>query len=449
MKKYELLYDWPIAECCRVTDSQQAEDYANTLQDGKLDRFIALTEQIRNCYIDLQKARAAKQHVAFWPLLRTHFEAFHSDFADFPALRPGKMIIHITLAAAVAQSAPPIDEEDLGDTPFEIRLLPNRLPEAWFYRENLHSFEDSLVLFATSDLAALANDVSQANIAPRFALHLLGAILAAPELLSGHYVAVKKVAPQIEIQAVEAFVKLNLLMSGKALHSSRPFVNPPSLIDIDKAQAGHPYQQWNDVFHVMSEYNTRTDILLKYLTLYHVIENLMFKLPIVELESQKSGHMFTIRDFRRLYRRVEETEIEALKRLMRAVVGIPIGAGKTFGQHIVRRWKALVPSVPSADIEQALGALDIKKNGRPLRHSELRTDGELHAHFAQMVYAIRCAIVHNKETEFHLTYHSLDATLSAIIETFLLPSLEELCFTLVGSPNQLVWYTSKALVLCE
>ena len=64
-----------------------------------------------------------------------------------------------------------------------------------------------------------------------------------------------------------------------------------------------------------------------------------------------------------------------------------------------------------------------------------------------MVYAIRNAIVHNKETEFHLTYATLDSTICALIESFVIPCLEEICFALVGSQNDYVWYLNKELKL--
>jgi len=66
-----------------------------------------------------------------------------------------------------------------------------------------------------------------------------------------------------------------------------------------------------------------------------------------------------------------------------------------------------------------------------------------------LVYQVRCAIVHNKETEFHLTYASLDTTMKALIESFLIPSLEDICFSLIGCRNDKVWYSKQEIMLYQ
>jgi hypothetical protein len=41
----------------------------------------------------------------------------------------------------------------------------------------------------------------------------------------------------------------------------------------------------------------------------------------------------------------------------------------------------------------------------------------------------------------------MTAGLIAILEQFLLPSLEELCFTLISCKNNFVWYSNQELKL--
>jgi hypothetical protein len=190
---------------------------------------------------------------------------------------------------------------------------------------------------------------------------------------------------------------------------------------------------------VLSEYNSRDELLLKYLTIYHVIENFMFKRPIVELESKQAGKVFTIRDFRRLYRQVETREPDAIKQLFNVVSKMPATAAASFEQNWVNRWTAALPVAIAPDVDKALGALDMG-----FKHSEF-TVGQAAARFSQLVYAIRNAVVHNKETEFHLTYASLDATFLRLIESFLIPALEEVCFALVGRKNPELWYSQDKL----
>lgn len=238
-------------------------------------------------------------------------------------------------------------------------------------------------------------------------------------------------------------------VSGGRSHTLRKYSVPISVISRNAVEAGEVYHQWNEVLNVLSEYNSRDEILLKYLTIYHVFENLMLKFPIVELERQQAGRMFTMRDFKRLYHQIDEKELAALKRLFATVLQLVATPGTTFEAHIVARWQALVPTTPQAEIEDALRLLGLKKNHRPLAYSDLTQGNECAGYFTQMVYQTRCAIVHNKETEFHLTYATLNNGFTALIEKFLIPSLEELCFALIGAPNPYVWYSQKELLLYQ
>ena len=185
---------------------------------------------------------------------------------------------------------------------------------------------------------------------------------------------------------------------------------------------------------------------MKYLTLYHVFENFMFKLPIVWLETAQGGRMFSIRDFRRLYKEVETSELNALKRFFSVAFGIEAVKGIHFRRRIEVRWRGLcrIGEVPA--LEAVLAKLGIKGNSGFLKYTEFSGKNSF-SHFAQMVYAMRNVIVHNTETEWHLHYATLDDATCRLLEGFLMPSLEEICFALVGVKNPHVWYSNKNLAL--
>jgi hypothetical protein len=396
---------------------------------------------MRGLGADLAAAKAAREHFAKWPELRQCIESFEQQFANFPGASLPKFRFSILLADKLSQTAPPLDAVEIDGTAFEIRGLPQALPLAWFARENAHSPVDSMAVFSCADLAALEPGLGAENLSPLFVFHLLAAVHVLPNLPAGHSVLVKRTTPQIPISAIEPFVRMVVLASGKPVHAARRYLNAPSILDPDIIRAGHLYQQWGDVLNVLSEYNSRDEVLLKYLTIYHVIENFMFKLPIVRLERQQNGRMFSIRDFRRLYQKVEMPESDALKQLFTAIFPLPATPGLTFEQHILTRWAALVPGLTQADINATLNSLGLSFDYNSFGGQAIV------GCFAKLVYAIRNAIVHNKETEFHLTYASLDATVCVLIETFLLPSLEEICFALIASPNTQLWYQNRELVL--
>lgn len=446
MRKHEILYDWPIAEISRLADSDIAEGFAASLVDPALSLFTSLTEQIRGLGANLDQAKAECNHFSGWGDLQRCLESFESQFSTFPEPSFGKFRLFAILAEKLVQMAEPLDAAIVDENKFEIRELQNSLPLSWFSKENIQSFEDSVAIFSCNDFVSLESEIYLCNISPPFIFHILSALVPLANVPTCHAVLIKKVTPTIETAAIDAFVRIVILASGKTVHSPRRYAAPLSVINPDIIRAGHLYQQWNEIFYVLSEYNSRDEILLKFLTIYHVVENLMFKFPIVELERQNNGRMFSIRDFRRLYQQVDETESAALKRLFAAVLKEEATPGILFEARLVTRWQNL-PTASITDIENALGTLGIKKSHRPLRHSEFGEGNECAGHFTKLVYQTRCAIVHNKETEFHLTYASLDAAFALLLENFLIPSLEEICFALIGSPNQKVWYSGEKLLL--
>ena len=173
----------------------------------------------------------------------------------------------------------------------------------------------------------------------------------------------------------------------------------------------------------------------------------MFKLPIVSLERKQGGRMFSIRDFRRLYREVEINEIVSLRNFFSEIFKIILSDGNTFETRLIDRWNSLSTNISPRDVENALEVLQVlKKDNKPLKYVDFKK-GESFVYFSNIVYTIRNAIVHNKETEFHLSYATLDHPICVLIENMLLPSLEEICFELIGTNNPHVWYKNKELVL--
>lgn len=449
MRKHEILYDWPIGEIQRLADSETAVQYADTLAEEALSAFTTLTEQMRNIGVGLSKAKAERVHFNDWDLLQQSLASYEQQFGNYPNAAFNKFNVFLLLAANLFQSGEVLDTDDINGSLFEIRELSDGLPLSWFARENAQSFDDSVAVFSLADLDTLRREFSNSVISPTFAFHLLAALATHNGMPSGQAVLVKKSADHIGAPALDAFVRLVILASGKSIHAPRCYTALPHVLNPDFIKAGHVYQQWNEVINVLSEYNSRDEILLKYLTIYHVVENLMYKFPIVELERQNGGRMFSIRDFRRLYHQVPDNESTALKRLFTAVFKLDANPGVTFESHITSRWSTLTTHISAADIEQALGSLGIQRDRRPLKPSEFKPGGECAGYFTQMVYSMRCAIVHNKETELHLTYASLDSTFTSLLEVFLLPSLEEICFELIGHPNNQVWYSQKELLLYQ
>lgn len=440
MKKYEILYDWPIVEITRLADSNEAESYSNQLAEPLQSQFVTLTERMRTLSAGLATAKAGRVHFTNWTELRSCVAEFGNQFGDFPAPSVEKLKFSLLLADKLSQSSPSLDMIDIDAQAFELRELTHPVLQPWFCRENSQSIIDSVVVFYFFDHGLVGDEIASSNISPIFLFHFMATLHNTDTFPLSPTILVKKVTPQLESSAINAFARLVVLATGRPVHSARKYTNTPSILIPDEIRPGEPYQQWGEVLNVLSEYNGRDEILIKFLTIYHAIENFMFKRPIVELERQRNGGMFSIRDFRRLYDGVELSEAEALKKLFKCVFEMQALPRITFKKHLVRRWQGLMTR---AEINVAL-----KLIGLDFDFNSFKDDQALSC-FCKLVYAVRNTIVHNKETEFHLTYASLDTNpgLCTLIEKFLLPSLEEICFSLIGKPNDEFWYQNKEIQL--
>lgn len=444
MKKYEVIYDWPISEINRLSDSETAEKYADSLPEPTQSNFVTLTEKMRILGAEIALAKAGRVHFQKWGELRNHIKTFSDEFGTFPTPSVEKLKLSLLLAEKIFQSSAQLDNDDINADLFCLRELTQSLPQSWFCRENSLSLEDSIVLFPGSNLDLVTKEIELSTISPNLLFSFMATLHCFDALPSSQVILVKKTSSEIDASAINAFVRLSILSTGKPVHSARKYTSTLSILDPDGIKSDLPYQQWADVLNVISEYNSREEILLKYLTIYHVIENFMFKRPIVELERQMNGEMFSIRDFRRLYDSIDINESDALKKVFTSVFKMPAKGTINFSQHLIGRWKTL----ESNTLTQTKINDTLQKFGLNTSFNGFKGDAAP-SFFSKLVYAVRNSIVHNKETEFHLTYASLDSTpaLCALIENFLLPSLEEICFSLISRKNSEFWYQNKDLSL--
>lgn len=446
MKKHAILFDWAISEINRLADSDQAEVYANSLSDADQSTFASLGDSMRSISVELANAKAARLHYSNWSLLTSYLRKYILEFPGFPDEKFKQFILHTLLAEKLIVTSLSIELEDVDTTQFEIRPLSEVIPHIWFVSENRTNYENSAAVFCCDDIDKLAHEVTNSNISPKLIYSFLVALqINTSDISNDRWALIKKSTPQEGGSEVEAYIHLLLLSAGKALHTPTEYTNTTNILNAELFKVGEGHQQWKDIHKVLSEYNCRKDTLLKFLTIYHVLENLMLKYPIVELERKQSGRMFSIREFTRLYKEVDEKEKVLLKKLIKLVFSMQT-RGVTFGNHLSTIWKKL-PTTQPVTSDQITNALHLLGINNDFTFFNNNSNGiEL---FTSLVYQVRCAIVHNKETEFHLTYATLNRTFLILIEHFLIPTLEEICFYLVGIKNEKVWYLNKQILLYE
>ncbi|MNZ88418.1 hypothetical protein D3C78_1073100 [compost metagenome] len=244
-----------------------------------------------------------------------------------------------------------------------------------------------------------------------------------------------------EKENVISLLKIYMLARGEMVTKSIEYLNPPQNSSINSYDPSLNYAQFGEIVQIMGEYVARRDALSKYLSIYHVIENFMFKYPIVKLERSRNGVMFSIRDFKRLYKAVETNELEAVTSLMRAALDLQFGAN-TIGQEIYQRWSAFIIAQTANinDIDDFLDKMNVKR-------ASLNNQASFCNAFSMLLYRIRCSVVHNKETEYHISSENYTSGCQPVLEEFYLPALEELIFLLLSQENDVVWYKFDSIKL--
>ena len=244
--------------------------------------------------------------------------------------------------------------------------------------------------------------------------------------------------------AAKSALRLQAVAHGKTIHVPATSTISPSLAAVNAITALQPIQQFDELILILSEYNSRTDVIGKFLSLYHVIESFMYKVPLVELSNANNGNMFSIRDFKRIYRHVDINEFAALMQLME------------------RFWRSSVQSRQFlAHVTSALQSLDRDRTIDARRADDFLAKLGLHTTnglnqlsnginvktFSKLVYALRNAIVHNGETEFHVSHHNLHVEGRRLIEEVVMRPLEALLYTLISDHTSSVWYRGSVLRL--
>ena len=175
----------------------------------------------------------------------------------------------------------------------------------------------------------------------------------------------------------------------------------------------------------------------------------MYKFPLTELERKYAGNVFSIRDFQRMNDVVNNNEITSLKKLFAAVCLENYSSTQKFSKFIYDSWTSLHPTIiaDKSNIDTLLSLLRLDKDFDTIEESQAPS------FYDKLIYAFRNSLVHNRETEFHLTHESLlnhtqiGNTAQLILEKFIIPAAEEVVFYLIIEQNNLVWFSNSTIKL--
>jgi hypothetical protein len=451
MQKSHILYDNLLSLLNNIIDGVETENYYESLGSQEFkDLFLFNLDNIKKEVDSVRNCKLVKSLYPNYNGLVDFLNSFQDNFPDFPNLRFPEIHLIIYLSQKFAELVEDFEEEEITLIDFEIQPLTS---SEFSFNYHYHNADNKKVLFLINfdDLNTLKTAISGMNISALFILHILPLIGGANILNSNRYLISHK-DNFLKPKDLKSILRIHLLTKGHVLHTPFSYSSTPLNNYLDDLNVGENYQQFYDIISILSEYNYQKDILDKYLRAYHILENFMFRLPIVNLEALSHGKLFRIRDFRLMYKRVEQSETSALSDLLIEVLKRNGKGGKILKKIIFEKWDSLKtkPDFDVHAINELLKNLRIelgkKKNIAQFTHVKY---DNIDTFFKQIVYMTRNAIVHNKETEFHLTHLNLDASKSLVLSDFLIPSIEEIIFNLISLKNNIVWYENSKLLLWD
>ncbi|MFA0309824.1 hypothetical protein AB4495_04625 [Vibrio splendidus] len=253
-----------------------------------------------------------------------------------------------------------------------------------------------------------------------------------------------------------AALKLHLVCSGKSYHKVE-VTNRNNFSTFKNAiKLNNNYNQFDDSLMILSEYNSRNELLNKFLSIYHLVENFMCRYPLVKLQNQYQGKMFSIRNFKGMYDDLDGKEIHMIRNLFKVLYSTEY-KGNSFLLKAHTNFKELVSNsiMLENDIDNALLKLGMIHKGTALTYATIssytpgQVNNDLPQKLADMVYGIRNAIVHNKETEFHLSHEYMEPCIYTFINSYVLTILESILLDLIVEENNIIWYPHSKIKLYE
>jgi hypothetical protein len=461
MRRIDLLYE----NLLLLLEKFSFDDQVFILYSG------AQTENRQSLLIDICETILTEKHeisnahlnIEFYPDFTNLIECLDRisiEFGDYPGHRKFEIdaLICIIQKLTDEYSGSLLDlSEDVNHEVFGLLHLSDVIAKDNYYFFDSLDFSNSLCLFNIFEIDIFRQFVSSITDGVNILFYLLGKIGRTDvSLVPSKYILVK--AGFIEKpKLIWATLCLHVIRSGQTIHRSSEYNLPPKIPFISIVTLGNDYQQFADSIDIISEYNSQKDIFDKYLRIYHVLENFMYKYPLVSLERKSNGQVFSVRDFKRMYDKINKSELEMLKKVFEEISLLNYSQALTFAQKIFQDWQSLIPGgfVDDTNINILISKLNLtKSNGDDIDFSYVNQDNIKHF-LPKLIYAFRNSMVHNRETEFHLTHLNLvshpimsDAA-KIVLEDFLLPVMEEIVFFLISNQNVVVWYNGSNLLLWD
>lgn len=239
------------------------------------------------------------------------------------------------------------------------------------------------------------------------------------------FIIIKQTTADINCLKIYHYIYMDYLKEFKHIEIPDLLIYTPqtrSNLSFDNTK---DYEQFLDIFDVLNELNKAEDILTRFLKLYHALEYLVYRVYLVDLAKRVASNKIFVREFIN----TSETMSKAEK--------------KVFKENFIEIFPTL-PDISTIFTAPEKSTQRVFLNDKKIVISFDFTPNKI----ADFIYGIRCCIVHNKESEFHLTlsnyeeYEVIIPLIKAIIKV-----LEDAIIQKIATSDDAITYTQQTINL--
>lgn len=214
-----------------------------------------------------------------------------------------------------------------------------------------------------------------------------------------------------------------------------------------KISASENYEQFNDILYILSEYNQEKKVIYKFLKLYQILENFQIKSEIVKMINEQPDKFLSVRNIQALTDNLEKNESVFFKKTLLSIGALQYNQNKTIEDIIKEDFNDFKDNYLANEENKSTLLRDLKELKVKKLPDDISNLGI--AKLSDIIYQLRCSVVHNKLYEVHLTDDLLreKKILVDFLKIYLVPILEKIIYKVISEKNTLLWYESKEIKL--
>ena len=262
-------------------------------------------------------------------------------------------------------------------------------------------------------------------------------LLIGPAPINEYYIVYDSTKyPNVNLKKLYHYALLLYLNSGNKIERN-PQLDYSNTTNVSPLYTQSvPYEQYLDIYDVLCELNHCKDILMAFIKMYQILEYIIYRWELVEIVEGTTVKQSFLRQIKGVDKKFTNSERD------------------TFIKGLFKILSTFQGEIQNTDITPDIVAFcekyyDRSSKGNAYLNTTLCNDEKaLNIGIAKFIYDTRCAIVHNKEAEFHITYFTYDEYKCIVpLMNKILTGIKFRVIELLNDPNNKIIFPTKHLEL--